>query len=798
MRARFQTKIVALMILVVVAAQLATFAVVHVATARSVGRQLQDELTVGERVWTRFYERRGEQLLEGAAVLADDFGFKAAVASGDAPTMRSALANHSGRMGAQASVLLSADGQWQAGLLGADQAVQISAIAPLLQQARLDGFAVSVVAIDGRLYRMALLPVLAPQLIGWVGIGIDFGDAFARDFHDVTALDASFVAVEGDATQVFASSLAPAARRQLQALPSDALSADRQVRPVQLGADRYFALTEKLDPAGDSGVMVVLQGSLDRALAPYQALKQRILLLSGLAALLALLLAALLGRTVSRPIGALMSAARRVQAGDYSGAITVSGSDEFSRLADTFAQMQHDIGAREERILDQARRDALTGLPNRSWARERLAQSVQRERADAESTDGECTAIVILDLARFKEINDTLGHAFADQVLVEVGKRLCDAAGEADLVARLGGDVFLVVLEGLARDEVMRRAHGLLNGLRRPLDLSGSPLNLDASVGVALCPVHGSDAETLLRRADIALFDAKAAHRGIALYQPGRDELHLRRLQLMDDLRHAIARDELHLRFQPKLDVATSQVVQVEALLRWQHGSLGMIGPDEFIPLAEHSGFIHELTRYVLDQALETNAAWRRQGLDLGLAINLSAMDLMDADLPDYVQQRLAAHGVPAGKVVLEVTESAVMRDVDYAVRMLQRLRDGGVRLAIDDFGTGYSSLAQLKRMPVDELKIDKSFVMQLVAGSDDAVIVRSTIDLAHNMGLSVVAEGVEGDVALALLRGYRCDMAQGYLFSPPLRDRELVQWCEAWAQKVPAARDDALPAGRG
>ena len=226
MRARFQTKIVALMILVVGAAQLATFAVVHVATARSVGRQLQDELTVGERVWSRFYERRGEQLLEGAAVLADDFGFKAAVASGDAPTMQSALANHSSRMGAQASVLVSPDGQWQAGLLGARPAEQLRAIAPLLQQARRDGFAVSVVVIDGRLYRMALLPVMAPQLIGWVGIGTDFGDAFARDFRDVTALDASFVTADRGRMRVFASSLAPGARTGLQALRVDALRAD--------------------------------------------------------------------------------------------------------------------------------------------------------------------------------------------------------------------------------------------------------------------------------------------------------------------------------------------------------------------------------------------------------------------------------------------------------------------------------------------------------------------------------------------------------------------------------------------
>ena len=334
------------------------------------------------------------------------------------------------------------------------------------------------------------------------------------------------------------------------------------------------------------------------------------------------------------------------------------------------------------------------------------------------------------------------------------------------------------MLEGVSQRNAVERCNALLEHLRRPLELPGTRLNLDAGIGVALYPEHGSDVETLLRRADIALHDAKAAHAGAALYRPGRDEVHLRQLTLMGDLRLAIERSELGLRFQPKMDIATSRVVHVEALLRWHHSRLGPIGPDEFIPLAEHSGFIHELTRYVLEEALRCNADWRRQGVDLGLAVNLSAMDLMDADLPDYLQACLGRHGVAAGKVILELTESALMRDVDYAIRMLQRLRAIGVRLAIDDFGTGYSSLAQLKRMPVDELKIDKSFVMQLVEGSDDAVIVRSTIELGHNMGLTVIAEGVENESAMALLTQYRCDLAQGYLFSPPLGADEMLAWC--------------------
>jgi len=785
---RFENKIVALIIAVVVAAQLVTFGVVQVATERSVGNQLQEELEVGQRVWSRFYERRGEQLMDSAMVLADDFGFKAAVASADPPTMHSALANHSSRIDAQASVLLSPSGEWITGLNEADPQAQARAVGPLLRKARTEGYAVAVVALNGKLYRMALLPVMAPHLVGWVGIGIDFGDSFANDFHSVTGLEASFVSLAGAHPHIYASSLTGTDRTNLQRLASEAIRPDRRIRTLHADNDDYYAVAEPL--ADEANVTLLLQGSKEAAMAPYLALKYRILALSGIVAVIALLLASWLGRNLSRPLGELSIAAKRMQAGDYSQPVRVRGRDEIAELADAFDRMQGEISAREERILHQANHDALTGLPNRNLARDELESALRR------SYSGDsCCVVLLIDLDRFKEINDTLGHDFADKVLAEVGVRLHQGVEANDFVARVGGDEFLVLLEGVKRIDVLARANALLAHLRRPLDLPRTRLNLDASMGLALYPDHGTDAETLLRRADIALYEAKDEHRGVAIYQSGRDETHLRKLLLMSDLRQAIVRRELHLRFQPKVDVASGRVVHVEALLRWNHASLGAIGPEEFIPLAEHSGFIHELTRYVLEEALRANAEWRRQGVDLGMAVNLSAMDLMDADLPDYLQDCLQRHEVPARKLILELTEGALMRDVEYAIRMLQRLRDGGMRLSIDDFGTGYSSLAQLKRMPVDELKIDKSFVMQLVEGSDDAVIVRSTIELGHNMGLSVIAEGVEDHNAMALLRSYHCDMVQGFLFSPPLEEGELLEWCRKDLQPANAPYPQPLAA---
>ena len=776
MRSRLQNKIIALLILVVLAAQLATFAVVHVATGRSVSRQLTEDLQLAERVWQRFYTSRSGQLLESAVVLADDFGFKSAVASGDQATMESALRNQASRIGADAALLLTPDGQWRAGLEGADAAVQRAAIEPLLVQARDEGFAISVVAVEGRLYVMALLPVMAPNQIAWVAIGSSLGDSYANDFRALTGIDASFADRQGAGFRVYASSLPDQARASLSALDAAGIRADRSVVPRTLGGSQYFVLAEPLSGSGGAPVLLVLQGSLDAAMAPYSRLKQRIALLSGLAGLIALVVAALLGRGITRPVSQLAQAAQRIQAGDYSQPVEARGRDEISGLASAFDHMQRGIAAREERILHQANHDALTGLPNRAFARERL------QRAVASGGDAR-GAVLMLDLDRFKEINDTLGHDFGDQVLKEVGKRLRQSVREADTVARLGGDEFMVLLDDVDGDTAGQRAQSLLERLRLPLDLPTTRVTLDCSIGMALHPLHGKDASTLLRRADIALYDAKQARSGVAVYREGRDEVHLRQLGLMGDLRQSIARGQLHLKFQPKVDLAQRQVRHVEALLRWDHPELGAIPPDEFIPLAERSGFVHELTRFVVEQALRQNSQWRDQGLDLGVAINLSAMDLMDADLPDFIHECQRRHRVPPAKIILEVTEGALMRDVDYAVRMLHRLRAGGIRLSIDDFGTGYSSLAQLKRMPVDELKIDKSFVMQMTEGSDDAVIVRSTIELGHNMGLSVIAEGVETDASLALLRSYRCDMVQGYLFSPPLDPDALHAWCRKFGQ---------------
>jgi diguanylate cyclase (GGDEF)-like protein len=385
-----------------------------------------------------------------------------------------------------------------------------------------------------------------------------------------------------------------------------------------------------------------------------------------------------------------------------------------------------------------------------------------------------------MDLDRFKEINDTLGHSLGDDLLVEMGRRLRQTIRESDTVARLGGDEFAVMFESAAAANAVELAQRISRALATPFTLGGVSIDVKASMGIALYPLHAEDAGTLMKRADIAMYQAKRNHNAYALYESGRDEHSLRRLAIISELRQAVASDALELHFQPKIDIATERAIHAEALVRWRHPVHGMLPPDEFIPLAEQAGDIGIITKWVLKRAIGDCAGWNRAGFDLGVAVNLSALDLYDAGLPALIGALLHDQGLQPSKLVLEITESAVMKDAAYALKILSDVKARGITLAIDDFGTGYSSLAHLKRLPVDELKIDKSFVVHLSEETiDDGVIVRSTIDLGHNMGLKVVAEGLENSETFVILKRFGCDMAQGYFISHPIPSPQLLAWMD-------------------
>jgi diguanylate cyclase (GGDEF)-like protein len=441
-----------------------------------------------------------------------------------------------------------------------------------------------------------------------------------------------------------------------------------------------------------------------------------------------------------------------------------------------YASLFRIVAVASRRLRHQALHDDLTDLPNRVLLYERMEDAI----ADVVRGGG-IAALLLIDLDRFKEVNDTLGHDYGDRLLEEVAQRLRDTVRRCDTLARLGGDEFAVLVRDVPhRGAVAEVAGRLQDAMARPFVLNGFTAVLDASVGIAYCPDHGNDVHQLVQRADVAMYDAKRSRTGIETYAEDRDPYSAERLQLLGELRAAIAAGELVLHYQPKVDVGSDTVLGVEALVRWEHPRRGLLPPSEFVPLAERTGAIGDLTRWVLDTALAQLRVWRDAGLELTMAVNLAAPNIVDESLPGLVGELLERWGVPGDRLECEISEHTVMADPHRAINVLERLRALGVRLSLDDFGTGHSSLAYLKRLPLDEVKIDRSFVIGMAENSNDAAIVRSTIDLARNLGLEVVAEGVESEAVLRDLGALSCDVAQGFFLGRPLPAAELDDWLAA------------------
>jgi diguanylate cyclase (GGDEF)-like protein len=529
-----------------------------------------------------------------------------------------------------------------------------------------------------------------------------------------------------------------------------------------------------------------LRLSAVRDVAAFQERFQQTQILVLLAAVVAIFLAALIAlavlqRTSIHPLERLSAQLRRIRVDRrYLGQpVDVRGNAEVAELAEGFNAMTAQLKDLYQSLERMAFTDSLTSLPNRALFQDRLQQLIlaaQREQR--------AFALLIMDLDHFKEVNDTLGHPVGDRLLQEVAERLRAKLRESDTVARLGGDEFAVLLPTVTQPHAAMAARMLLQTLRAPIIVEGHSLEVGASIGIALFPEHGRDAHVLLQRADIAMYAAKQANSGHAFYESRFDHHDPTRLALLGELRRAIEQEQFVLHYQPLINLWTNRVSGAEALLRWRHPREGLLAPERFIPLLEQTGLIRSLTPWVVNEALRGAAALRGREQAIGVSINLSARDLHDPDLTPTLLEALAAQQARPEWLTLEITESAVMTDPDRAREVLLRLAEMGFRLAIDDFGTGYSSLAYLKKLPVRVLKIDKSFVVDMVHDQDDAAIVRTSIELGHNLGLEVVAEGVESAEVLQRLSEARCDAAQGLHVSPPLSADELANWMRdsSWA----------------
>jgi diguanylate cyclase (GGDEF)-like protein len=646
-------------------------------------------------------------------------------------------------------------------LAGAQSAMRISGISTLS---------------GNKPYQLVVVPVLAPTRLAWIVMGFQVDNAWAREFSALSGLEVSIVQRDDAGASVLATSLSGESANAVTAAVDQLRPG--QPRPLALAGSRYQSLAVPLE----KNILAVLQRPIDQDAAPFRTLQTVLWGILAGGVLFFILGSVLLARRIAQPINRLAVAAERVEAGNYSEAVAVTSRDEIGQLASSFVRMREGIASRERKILRLAYQDILTGLNNRT----RFLEALDELRG------GEYAAIALLDLDRFRLINNALGHSVGDHLLVEVGRRLDAMPRGPGLLARLGEDEFAFLLPAFDARAARDFAESILTTLREPVEVDGQRLDVSASVGIALFPQDGANAITLLRRAELAVYTAKKHHSGIFLAADvAEEESAPEQLSLIGEMREALARDEFFIHYQPKLDFHSGTIASVEALIRWRHPVRGLIPPCSFIPFAEKTGFIREITPWVLEQAVAQAARWREAGRKLVPCVNISTHDLLNPGLVELVRQLVARHQLAPKTLCLEITESALMEDPETALVHLGQLAELGVRLSVDDYGAGQASLAYVKTLPVHELKIDRMFVRALASSSKDAAIVQSTVALGHALGLAVVAEGVETEADFDWLRATDCDIVQGYWLARPMPVDEFETWLDAW--QLPETRKQAL-----
>jgi diguanylate cyclase (GGDEF)-like protein len=684
---------------------------------------------------------------EPAQAVALDYGFREAVAARDTDTLASALQNSGERIGAALVVLTSLNGE----VIAASGAhVQAGAPFPVTDG---DG---GMMVDNGRIYQVVSVAVRSPLPVGWIVMGFELDNKAARKLADITGLGVTLSVRNGSGWSNI-------------------------VDTVPTGTARTTDVVTcriEMSKNGNAQVVAILSRSLGEARAPFERLTHVLFLIAAVSLIASALAAFLLARNITRPLRELTDVVNKMRAGNYDAVLSVQRRDELGVLADGLLSMQNAVQTRDQSIRRLAYQDSLTGLMNRTAFGAALGEALA-------GNAGAPLGVAVIDLHRFRRINEHLGYSVGDAVLTTIAERISAVPSVTSAVARLAGDQFAAFTRLKDRDSLQAWGTTLIAALADPVFVEAQPIDIAATLGLALAEDEQISADELMRCAELALDRARGEKRVLAIYEPALKPAPRDQLSLLGELRRAVEHDELRLFFQPKIEMATQRVAGAEVLLRWQHPTRGLLSPAEFIPFAEQTGFIRRLTRWTLDHAVAHGAQWHRGGKALSLAVNISADDIGDARFDSRVAASLSRHQLPPALLTLELTESGFIEDPARALVMLDAIAALGVSLSIDDFGTGYSSLSQLTRMPVHEVKIDRSFIQELESQAEFATVVRAAIEMGHGLGLKVVAEGIETEVAAALLRGFGCDIAQGYLYARPMPAEALEKWLEG-KERVP------------
>jgi len=781
-----QNKIFLFFVLLLLMVQAIAFWTLYSGNKNQEAAEINNRLNTAKTIFTELFDNRLDYLAVFAKTVAKDSGLQE-VFTDDTRSLLVAMNNHRKRINADLVMAISVDniitGQLQRQHIPSNddssRKYKVRKGKEQGQQFRFPSWLESqqpahLYMIDDSLYQFSLSPVIVgAKTIGWLAFGFQIDQLLAKEFMNITDFQTDFILKEKGSWRLIASSNDENFNNQLTR--TKALKFAQQI--IQGNTPEKYIATHSLITEFDQQELgVAMYGLRANFTALLQEQWWKLLILTALTLFLSLTSAYLIAASISKPIKRLAAQAKIVAHGDYHQKVTLNDKSELGQLADEFNQMQVAVLSREKAITHLANHDPLTNLPNRNILNKTLEQLIAAQQT---------FSLLHLNLSRLKDVNDTLGHDVGDQVIKELAHRLTiltdnqvpslkKTSTAIQLLVHLGADEFIfLTTQGNYQEAIALISTQLENNF----DYQGTSLQLQVRIGIALYPKHSSTAKVLVQMADTALHHTRNTGKLMQLYHPDFDVNTVERLNLINDLKQAIPAGELTLHFQPKLCLRTNVVTHVEALVRWEHPSLGMVPPDDFIHIAEQTGQIKALTRWVFTTALTQSTLWRELGIEVNIAVNISAENLKEIDFHDFICNELERINVPANKVTLEVTESAVVDDPESAITLLSKFKDHGMHISIDDYGTGYSSLAQLKQLPVHELKIDKSFIQRLEHDEDDQIIVRSTIELAHNMGLSVVAEGIEDEFSLNWLIQHKCELAQGYFISRPQPANRLTSW---------------------
>ncbi len=761
------------------AVQLITHLVVHQANDRIASAHTRAELDRGERVLRRSIEERGTRLQQAVRLLVSDFAFRKTVTAGDPATMQSALDNHGVRLGANAGLVISDTGRIVAsfGLPASASPDTLSQLVKAIEQKEDQTW---IALIGGKAFQFAVAPVLVPDPYGWVAFGFVLDDRVAADLKQLVDLEISFLAQDAAGQYIIsASSLTLAQRQILQQQVARQTFTPGAWSAMNLAGHPYATSGVKLDNEPSVKAAALVQKSIEESIAPFQKISVVLSVVALIGALAGIICSVWIAGAIAKPIQVLTEVTNRIRRGEKLVTVPTHFAGEIGELATGFDQMNQEIEKREAEILRLAFVDPLTQLANRAGLMKAAVEAhnnVQRD-ALAQPNHGTVIAIALLDIARLQHINDGLGYSVGDRVIKAVASRLQKSARANETVARTQGDGFAWLMHDIDADAINRRLLTLIEDFAaHPIDIEDQTIDVQVHVGWALARSDQNDASEVFRRAEIALHAAS-----VRQLSPIRHELSMdidsgSQLGLLSELRNAVARDEFVLYYQPKLTL-DGKPAGVEALVRWNHPTRGFLAPGAFIEFAEKTGNIRAITRRLIEHAAKQSARWGKMGLDICIAVNVSAHDLQDETFPQFVAKTLQDQGACADRLKLEITERALLENFAAAERALTQLGDTGIHTALDDYGTGYATLTHLSRLPVSELKIDRSFITDLTIDSRNFAIAITTVELAHRLGMRAVAEGVETVEELNALQKTGCDEVQGYLFGKPMSADSLTEW---------------------